>query len=273
MSIVRAPRPTTGFTLVSNSTLQDERLSYRARGVLAAILSRPDGWETNSDQLAQQGREGRDAVRAALTELEEAGYLRRERVQNLRGQWVTQTHVFDSPTTDSQASGDQPTTGNQASDNRASVNQALKREGETEEQDLPAEESKADEEPAREDVARLCVLLADLIEQNGSKRPTITKAWLDAARLLIDRDGKTEQQVERVVRWCQADDFWRGNILSMPKLRAKYDQLRLKAMQQGATFAPAPERPKGPPAELLGDPAALERYYDEQIRARRAGVR
>ena len=36
-------------------------------------------------------------------------------------------------------------------------------------------------------------------------------------------------QAEWLIRWCQADPFWRRNVLSMPTFRAKYDQLRLKA--------------------------------------------
>lgn len=81
----------------------------------------------------------------------------------------------------------------------------------------------------RADVERLCQHLADAITSNGSKRPTITKSWRDAARLLLDKDGRTEQQAHDAIAWCQRDEFWRANILSMPKLREKYDQLRLAA--------------------------------------------
>lgn len=83
--------------------------------------------------------------------------------------------------------------------------------------------------PERPDVELVCRHLADRIEANGSKRPTITKAWRDAARRLIDRDGRTVEQIMRAIDWCQDDEFWRANILSMPKLREKYDQLRLAA--------------------------------------------
>lgn len=81
----------------------------------------------------------------------------------------------------------------------------------------------------RADVDELCDRLADLIEANGSKRPTITKAWRDAARLLIDKDGRDHLKALRLIEWCQADEFWRSNVLSMPTFREKYDQLRLKA--------------------------------------------
>lgn len=88
----------------------------------------------------------------------------------------------------------------------------------------------------RADVVRLCEHLADRIEANGAKRPSIGKAWHDAARLMLDNDGRTEQEAHGAIDWCQTDEFWRSNILSMPKLREKYDQLRLQAQRrQGGT--------------------------------------
>lgn len=86
--------------------------------------------------------------------------------------------------------------------------------------------------PSRPDADRLCEHLADRIEANGSRRPRITQKWRDAARLLIDKDGKTEEQIRTAIDWCQDHEFWRANILSMPKLREKYEQLRLQAARE-----------------------------------------
>ncbi|WP_406412124.1 hypothetical protein OG923_24535 [Streptomyces halstedii] len=103
-----------------------------------------------------------------------------------------------------------------------------------------------DPAPDRDDVERICQHLADRIEGNGSKRPTITKAWRTAARLLLDKDGRTEDQVHGCIDWCQNSDFWRGNVLSMPKLRDKYDQLRLQATRPAPSSNVVPFAPNSP---------------------------
>lgn len=80
----------------------------------------------------------------------------------------------------------------------------------------------------RPEVSRLCDVLASAIEANGSRRPEIGKGWLDAARLMLDTDKRPVAEALTLIQWSQADPFWRANILSMPKFRAKYDTLRLQ---------------------------------------------
>ena len=102
----------------------------------------------------------------------------------------------------------------------------------------PIFDLKPEETAERPEVEALCVRLADRIEANGSKRPNITKRWLDAARLMLDRDGRAAEDIAAAIDWSQQDSFWQSNILSMPKLRDKYDTLRLQASRT----ASAPRR-------------------------------
>ena len=89
--------------------------------------------------------------------------------------------------------------------------------------------SEAANATTRPEITQLLDLLDSEIRSNGGKPPARTKKNVDAARLMLDRDGRTVEQVAKAIRWCQADEFWRANILSMSKLREKYDQLRLAA--------------------------------------------
>lgn len=97
-------------------------------------------------------------------------------------------------------------------------------------------------EPPREDVEALCVRLRDHIAGNTTKAPNITAKWRTEARLLLDRDGIPFEEAVRVLDWCQLDQFWKSNILSMPKFREKFAALQIKAHQQ-SNVAQFPGRP------------------------------
>ncbi len=100
--------------------------------------------------------------------------------------------------------------------------------------EIPTESLSSDAALAapRPEIDELLDLLDSEILRNGSKIPARTQKNRDAVRLMIDRDGRTVEQIENAIRWCQADSFWRSNILSAAKLREKYDQLRLAARRE-----------------------------------------
>jgi hypothetical protein len=97
MTIQRTARPQSNFTILSNEVLRDNRLSFRARGILVSVLSRPDNWRTSADSLANESLEGRGAILTALKELEVLGYLERNKYQNELGHWVSDSLIFDKP--------------------------------------------------------------------------------------------------------------------------------------------------------------------------------
>lgn len=89
--------------------------------------------------------------------------------------------------------------------------------------------SEVSNETPRPDVIELLDLLDSCIALNGFKKPSRTKKNTDAARLLLDKDGYDVRQVSWMIQWATNDEFWRTNILSMSKLREKFDQLKAKA--------------------------------------------
>ncbi len=92
----------------------------------------------------------------------------------------------------------------------------------------------------------LATMLATRIEANGSKRPTVSKSWINDIDLLMRADGKTTAEVQAAIQWSQSDPFWRAIILSPKKLRQKYDQMRLQsvALKDGKPNIPTPAPPR-----------------------------
>jgi DNA-binding MarR family transcriptional regulator len=86
-----------GYTIVDNRSLNDERLSWTARGVLAYLLSKPTDWGILMSDLEAKSTQGRLAVRSAIKELEDLGYVKRRQYQDEHGRFKIETEVFWYP--------------------------------------------------------------------------------------------------------------------------------------------------------------------------------
>ena len=88
------------------------------------------------------------------------------------------------------------------------------------------------DDPARPDVEAVCDHMADSVAARTGRRPRITKRWRDAARLMIDRDQRSTNQIHAAIDWVAQSDFWAANILGVPKLREKWDTIYLQAKRE-----------------------------------------
>jgi hypothetical protein len=79
VQIHHIPKHEREFVIIANKAIQDPRISHTARGILALVLSLPDGHRTNVRTLSDNFPQGRSAVAKAVKELREFGY------------WVTKT--------------------------------------------------------------------------------------------------------------------------------------------------------------------------------------
>jgi len=115
-----------------------------------------------------------------------------------------------------------------------------------------------------EEAHRLCLLLADLIYDNGSKRPNVTDSWVKEIERMHRIDGRPWDHIERAIKWCQADPFWRANVMSPRKLREKFDTMRLqaeRARQAPRGTAAALALAQELAAELVNEPLPLEQAH------------
>jgi len=70
------PKLKSDFTQISNAVLLDERLSFKARGILVLLLSRPADWRIYLGEIAERSsKDGKKAVQSGFKELVEMGYL------------------------------------------------------------------------------------------------------------------------------------------------------------------------------------------------------
>lgn len=84
------------FVQIPNAWLRDKRLTRRARGLLAEMMTHEVGWRMTVNTLADGGPEGRDSIRSAVKELEEFGYLVREQ-QKVGGRFDGVDYVINDP--------------------------------------------------------------------------------------------------------------------------------------------------------------------------------
>jgi hypothetical protein len=82
---------------------------------------------------------------------------------------------------------------------------------------------------ASEDEIYLCDLLkSKILENNPKARVNNGMGWYRECSIMLINEQRTKEDIESVIIWCQQDNFWKSNILSMKKLREKFDQLYLR---------------------------------------------
>jgi hypothetical protein len=85
MAVFRIEK-TRDYTVMSNHHLRNTNLSLKAKGLLSLMLSLPENWDYTTKGLARICKDGVDSICAGVRELEEQGYVIRERVRNPNGQ-------------------------------------------------------------------------------------------------------------------------------------------------------------------------------------------
>ena len=83
-----------GYTVMSNHHLRNKELSLKAKGLLSQMLSLPEDWDYTLAGLSLINREKIDAIREAVRELENAGYIQRSRERDEKGCLRGTTYVI-----------------------------------------------------------------------------------------------------------------------------------------------------------------------------------
>lgn len=83
--VIRIKKRPNNFVMMDKTFLEDVRLSYKAKGLLAYLLSKPDDWKVIVGNLVNNSKDGKASVYAGLKELKECGYYEKIPVRNEQG--------------------------------------------------------------------------------------------------------------------------------------------------------------------------------------------
>ncbi|PAK55399.1 helix-turn-helix domain-containing protein [Paenibacillus sp. 7541] len=99
--IVRVSKRESGYAIIDPFFLSDERLSWKAKGLLAYLLSKPSNWRVFTSDLVKRSKDGRDAVYSAIKELESCGYVERRQTRDESNRITgMETVVYERPVID-----------------------------------------------------------------------------------------------------------------------------------------------------------------------------
>lgn len=85
MATFRAIKESGNFVTVHKNFIHDNNLTFKAKGILLYLLSRPDDWQIYESEILKHTKDGKDSLKSGIKELEEVGYVARTRKRNDKG--------------------------------------------------------------------------------------------------------------------------------------------------------------------------------------------
>lgn len=83
MAIIRVEKNKENpYVTINKTALNDNNLSFKAKGIFAYLMSRPDDWKCQVNDLKNHAKDGRDSIYAGLKELREHGYMIKRAIKN-----------------------------------------------------------------------------------------------------------------------------------------------------------------------------------------------
>ena len=97
--VIRVRKRPNNFVMLDKTFLEDDRLSFKAKGILAYLLSKPDNWKVIVGNLVKYSKDGKSAVYAGLKELTECGYYVKTPIRSEDGRRISrwESTVYEMP--------------------------------------------------------------------------------------------------------------------------------------------------------------------------------
>lgn len=192
MAVFRIEK-TRDYTVMSNHHLRDMSLSLKAKGLLSLMLSLPENWDYTMKGLSRICKDGIDSISGGIRELEEHGYLIRERVRGANGQLGSIEYTILEQPKEPTPAQEKPIRENPVQTNPTLV---------TPVQEEPAQlnKDKSSNDPSRTDLSS-----TEISNPIQSNPPTPA-----GARMGMDRMGARESYRELILENIEYD-FWKNS--------------------------------------------------------------
>lgn len=249
--LIKKPKEFSNFTAIPNSILRDQELSTGAVGLYCFLFSHTKDFSITVEFLTGAFKDGKSSVKSKIKELQDAGYLEKERVKGDNGLFIGYNYVLrleraaENRTAQSTCSTDYVQTENQPHRNQPQSNININNTNKKEL--LPSSQKSVSYSKIVKDAFPHFkdLFIGAIIPKNKSQETT----WLNALQFL-ERNGYNLRDCYAAIKWARQDPFWEPNVLSLPPLTkakggvrkldnilAKYkavqkDQSRPEAMQK-----------------------------------------
>ncbi|WP_204189968.1 helix-turn-helix domain-containing protein [Staphylococcus sp. GDY8P79P] len=78
MGIIRIDKTAGNYFIASKYYVEDEKISWKAKGIMSYLFSKPDDWQIYQTQLEKVSIDGKASVRSTINELIDNGYMTRQ---------------------------------------------------------------------------------------------------------------------------------------------------------------------------------------------------
>jgi hypothetical protein len=193
---------------VPNAIFRHEGISQQATGLYCYLFSHKSDQDITINFITNHFKNGRDAVRSAIAELESLGYLQREQLRQ-NGKIVAYNYILkDAPLTE------KPSTGKPSPENPIQSNTSIYSN-----KDITTY-TKRNTSTKSENVEKAYQHFVQLFPKRyRPKTPATIEKW----KVCLDRieriDGYDLRKVYEVCKQLRQDQFWSENFLSVLKLR------------------------------------------------------
>jgi hypothetical protein len=97
--IIKIKKRELPYSQIDNRVINDSRLSWKARGILIYLLSKPDDWEVSFENLINNSPDGRQSLQTGFRELKKMGYAEMKVSRDFSSGKIQGKHwvIFEEP--------------------------------------------------------------------------------------------------------------------------------------------------------------------------------